>query len=85
MKTILTAIALTALSCSSTTFYREGKPVARFEGDMQRMVFSYGADGAINWSGDIDHSTPTKAYGTASKGRIAAAAGVAAYGLSKIK
>lgn len=71
--------------CAQTTFYREGKPLARFGGDMTAMKFRALSDGTFEWSGDIDHSTPTKAYGIASKGRIVAAAGVAGYGLSKIK
>lgn len=75
-------LAISAMSCAQTTFYRDGKPVARFSGDMKSMSFKSGSDGSFEWIGDVDHSTPTRAYGEASQSRIAAAAGVAAYGLS---
>lgn len=81
----LACIAYAMTGCAQTTFYREGKPLARFGGDMTAMKFKAGPDGSFEWSGDVDHSTPTKSYGIASKGRIVAAAGVATYGISKIK
>jgi hypothetical protein len=86
MKTKLFAMlsALFFAGCAQTTLYRDGKPVARFAGDMTGMTFKSGADGSFEWTGDVDHSTPTRAYGEASQSRIAAAAGIAAYGLSKL-
>ncbi len=81
----LACIAISAMSCAQTTFYRDGKPVARFSGDMKNVAFQANADGSFEWTADnVDHSTPTRAYGEASQSRIAAAAGIAAYGLSKL-
>ncbi len=60
-------------SCTSTTFFREGKPVARFQGDMHKIKFSMDKNGTLTWSADtVDHSTPTIAAGKTSAGNIAA-------------
>jgi len=67
MKTIISIIALGGMSCTMTTFYQNGKPVARFQGDMKGMTYHRTAAGDVTWTGDIDHSTPTTAHGTAAK------------------
>lgn len=77
-------LVISATSCAQTTLYRDGKPVARFAGDMTGMSFKAGSDGSFEWVGNVNHSTPTRAYGEASQSRIAAVSGVAAYGLSRI-
>ena len=79
------AIAFVMTSCAQTVFYVDGKPVARFQGDMVGMEFERHADGSIHWKGDVNHSAATLAQGKAAEGKIqavgvaAAAAGVASW------
>lgn len=77
MKT-LAALCLAFSACASTTFYRDGKRIARFQGDMANMHFHMSPNGAIDWSGDIDHSTATLAQGKAASDKIAAIGGAVA-------
>ena len=75
MATLMKFLSLFLLlaSCASTTFYHEGKPVARFQGDMTKVKFAFAKDGTFTWSADtVDHSTPTIAAGKTSAGNIAA-------------
>lgn len=76
-------IALALASCSGTTFYHSnGKPSARFQGDMTKMRYRQTADGAIDWQGDVSHSAATRAQGEAGAGKLSAAgAAVAASGI----
>ena len=70
--------------CASTTLYREGKPIACFQGDMTKVRFTFDKDGTFTWSADsVDHSTPTIAAGKTSAGNIAASgAAVATSGIT---
>ncbi len=81
MKKLIT-IALFALlsSCASSTFYREGKPIAHFEGDMRNVHYK---DGDTEFTGDIDHSTPTKASWSGATGAVSAAGVVATTSILK--
>lgn len=73
MKTILSLVSLALASCAHTTFYREGKPIARFEGDMTNVVFRQHPDGTVEWSSDtVSHSAATAAQGKAGSDKIAA-------------
>lgn len=57
----LAALALLALTLTAcTTFYRDGKPIARFAAvDMENVVYE---DGPTKFSASkVDHSTATKA------------------------
>lgn len=71
MKFILLLILLLA-SCSSTTFYVDGKKVARFEGDMTEVVFTFEKDTITFTAETVDHSSATIAAGKTSAGNIAA-------------
>jgi len=66
-------LILLLTSCASTTFYHEGKPLARFQGDMQKVKFTFDEKGTLTWRADtVDHSTPTIAAGKTSAGNLAA-------------
>lgn len=59
-------------SCASSTFYVDGKRVARMEGDMTEMQFTF-INGAITFTAEtVDHSSATIAAGKTSAGNIAA-------------
>lgn len=48
----------------TTTIYHDGKPIARFQGDMSDMVFTRRANGDITWQASaVDHSAATIAGG----------------------
>lgn len=66
-------LAAAASSCATTTFYCDGKPVARFQGDMVGMAFERHADGSVVWSGNVTHSIATKAQGEAASAKLTAA------------
>ena len=59
---LLAVITLTLSSCAHTTFYRDGRPIARFEGDMKGMTYLQAKDGSISWSGEIMHSVTPVAF-----------------------
>jgi hypothetical protein len=65
-------IAVAVLSgCAQTVFYRDGKPVASFQGDMTGSEFTARADGSIHWTAaKVNHSTPTLAQGQAASAKI---------------
>lgn len=67
-------------ACAHTDFYdrRTGKRLAHFEGDMTAMTFRVGADGSVEWAGNINHSTPTLAQGKAATDKITAIGGALA-------
>lgn len=73
MKTIFNLLVLASLSgCASTTFYVEGKRVARMEGDMTEVTFVF-EDDKITFTADtVDHSSATLAAGKVSAGNITA-------------
>ena len=70
-------------SCATTTFYVDGKPVARFQGDMTGMKYSRSAKGAITWEGDVAHSPATAAGGEAANARLTGA-GLGITALAKV-
>lgn len=73
MRILLTLIIASLTSCS-TTLYQDGKPVARFQGDMRNSVFLRDSKGGMVWiANGVDHSTPTIAAGQAGSNRLAAA------------
>jgi len=59
--------------CAASTFYVDGKRVARMEGDMTEMTMDVAKDGSIRWTAEtVDHSSATLAAGKTSAGNIAA-------------
>lgn len=63
---IILIIAWAASGCATTTIYRDGSPVARFQGNMVDMVFTQSAKGEISWQAkSVSHSTATLAGGRA--------------------
>lgn len=84
---ILITISLLLTACAHTDFYRDGKRVARFQGDMTGMTFRLYSDGSIAWAGNINHSAPTLAQGKAASDKINAlgAAGAGAVIMSLFK
>lgn len=84
MKHLILLACLLLASCAGTEFYAaDGKPVARFQGDMTRVDYSRAADGSIKWTADtVNHSAATTAGGVAvSKNILAAGTGIATSGL----
>lgn len=79
------AAAIVLTGCAQTVFYRDGKPIARFQGDMSGTEYAMTADGAVTWkSSTVDHSTATLAQGEAAAGKIqAAGVAVAASGITR--
>ena len=50
------------MSGCTTTIYRDGKPIARFQGNMTDMKFNQSATGVIEWEAkSVSHSTATLA------------------------
>lgn len=73
MRILLTLIIVSAASCS-TTLYRDGKPVARFQGDMDNSILLMDSKGGMVWiANGVDHSSATLAAGEAGSNRLAAA------------
>jgi hypothetical protein len=58
--------------CASTTFYLDGKRLARMEGDMTEVVFTFEKDRITFTADTVDHSSATIAAGKTSAGNIAA-------------
>ena len=84
MKTILIAItAACMVSCAQTVIYRDGKPIARFQGDMKGVRYR---DGDTEFSADaVDHSTATTAQKAGAQSIVTAAgAAIAVSGLTSI-
>jgi hypothetical protein len=85
---LLLAIAILALSnCASTTFYgADGKPTARFQGDMTKVEYQRACDGSMRWSADtVNHSSATAAGGNAaSKGILSTGTSIATSGIPAI-
>ncbi len=77
-------IAVALSGCASTVLYRDGKRIARFDGDMTGVRYAHRADGSCELTGEtIDHSSATLAQGQAASNKIAAAGvAVAASGLT---
>lgn len=68
----LPLVLLLLPACASTTFYRDGLPIARFQGDMTGVEYS---DGKVRWkAASVDHSTPTRARGEAAVTALQSAA-----------
>lgn len=65
-------LGLLLQSCAHTDFYHDGKKIAHFEGDMKGMRLKISEKGAIDWSGDVDHSNATLAQGKAASDKIQA-------------
>lgn len=72
MRPLLGIILVLAFSsCAQTVFYHDGKPVARFQGDMAGMVYSQSKDGSVSWTcTNVSHSTATLAQGSAASDKI---------------
>lgn len=60
-------LVISVTSCAQTTFYANGKPLARFQADMSNQKFTYKGNGVkISWSADtVNHSAATLAQGQA--------------------
>ncbi len=61
---IVVILTILMLSCAQTTFYKDGRPIAKFQGDMTKMHLTISEDGAIDWKGDVSHSAATIAQAT---------------------
>jgi hypothetical protein len=60
-----------------TEFYKDGKMIAGFQGDMEDINLTITGD-TVRWSASkVDHSTATKTQADGMKGRIEAAIGAA--------
>ena len=83
MKTLALLVSLAAsCSCAQTVLYRDGKPLARFQGDMKGVAYR---DGDTSLTGDINHSAATLAQGQAAQGKIdSAGIALAASGLTSL-
>lgn len=65
-KLILIIFSILFCSCANTTFYQNGKAIAKFHGNMQQVEYRQNADGSIIWIAySVDHSTATEAQGKA--------------------
>lgn len=62
----LVALAATMFTgCATSTLYSHGQKVAVFQGNIDGMVFHYGADGSIDWTcAKVNHSIATRAAGS---------------------
>jgi len=83
---LLLLLALLLPSCATTTFYKDGIPIARFQGDMTDMAYAQSAKGAVKWTAKVvDHSHATVAGGQAfAKGTLSLGTAVATSGLPTI-
>lgn len=63
MKAILAGIFAVALTCCSTTLYRDGKPTVKIYGNVKGLEYHDGPTTLI--AAELDHSTPTTAAGNA--------------------
>ena len=64
---------MTLSSCATTTIYRNGRVVARLQGDTKNIVLEESADGGILLRCDeINHSRATMAQGEQSANRLTA-------------
>jgi hypothetical protein len=80
MKIPILAAAVALSGCAQTVFYRDGKPIARFQGDMTGLEYHQKADGSVTWkTATVDHSSATSA--SAERIKLAGSA-VAASGLT---
>ena len=71
MKTAALFPIILLASCASTTIYRDGKPIARFDGDMTNMVFHAAPDGSVDWTcANVSHSAATLAQGEAASKKM---------------
>lgn len=87
MKTFLLLICtVLAVGCAQTVLYRDGKPIARFQGDMTGTEYRLEENGAVTWkSSTVDHSSATLAQGEAAANKISAAgAAIAVSGIPNI-
>lgn len=83
MKLIVSLAILSLASCAQTVLYRNGQPIARFQGDMTGLEFTDGSTSLK--AATVDHSTATKAQGEAAAGKFTAAgAAVAAAGITTL-
>lgn len=74
MKAATIAMIAALSACAQTTLYRDGKPVARFQGDMTGLRFHMTDTGDITVQADtVDHSAATLAQGQAAAGKMASA------------
>lgn len=82
MKPLLILALALLTGCAHTDFYRNGQRLAHFEGDMTGMSLRIGADGSVEWSGNVNHSAATLAQGKAASDKLMAlGAAVAASGV----
>lgn len=79
MKVLITAFVGLLSSCASTVFYRDGKPIAAFQGDMRGTEFVANPDGSYHWKAQsVSHSDATLAQGQAATSKIQAGSAIAA-------
>lgn len=73
-------LVITSSGCASTSFYRDGKVIARFQGDMANVAYQ---DGKISFTATtVNHSKATIAGGNAaSKGILSTGTAVATSGI----
>jgi hypothetical protein len=74
------AVAVALCGCAQTVLYRDGKPIARFQGDMTGIEYRMDSNGSVTWkAATVDHSSATAA--SAARIKLAGSA-VAASGLT---
>ena len=77
---LLVVVIYYSTGCATTTIYEDGKPIARFQGNMTDLVFTRSAKGEITWTAkSVNHSAATIAGGRAvSAVTVPAASGLTA-------
>ena len=61
---VIILLILFCAGCATTTIYCDGKPLARFQGDMSDVVFTRHVNGDMTWQASaVDHSAATVAGG----------------------
>lgn len=61
---VLVACMAMLTCCATTTIYENGKPVARFQGDMSDVIFTRHRNGDMTWQASaVDHSAASVAGG----------------------
>lgn len=77
MRALVCLFLLVITSCT-TSFYKDGKKIASFAGDMADSCVEISDSGAVRWTADkVSHSAATKAAGRAATSSITAAGATA--------
>lgn len=72
---VVVMVGACSMSCATTTLYRDGRPMARIQGDFKGTL-TVSKDGSASLSGTLAHSPATKAGGEAAGTRLNAASAI---------